>query len=366
MNRNLSVYLDLVRLGAALGVFLSHAKRFIDPGLSKLLSTHGPECVALFFVLSGFVIRYATLRGETGVKSYAVARMSRMWSVAIPAILVGAICDRIGVTINPNFYKDLEFWDGPATILEIARSLAFLNETWGARVTMGTNEAYWSLGYEVAYYIAFCIIFIKSTIGRLAFLFIWCAVFGPQIIAYGLLWALGIFAFDFAKKYDGSAHKNHKKLAMALFLSPALYPILKYLVFPPAGSPMRFDSIHQWLVSYAYFLSIGILISAHFIGCSMLFPKQLAIPKTLEKAITWAAGTTFTIYLMHQPIIVMMSAINNIAPSKMLSGYLGLAVAIVILFLLAELGERRKQQARTILNWAAAGFTLAKRGTNKQ
>ena len=131
VNRNLSIYLDLVRLCAALGVFLGHARRFLDPELSKLVATHATECVAIFFVMSGFVIRHVTRDSAAGLTSYGLDRAARMWSVVAPAILVTLAADRIGASINPAFYQTLEFWDGTGRFAEILTSLLFLNEAWG-------------------------------------------------------------------------------------------------------------------------------------------------------------------------------------------------------------------------------------------
>ncbi|HEV7352114.1 MAG TPA: acyltransferase family protein [Brevundimonas sp.] len=358
MNRNLSIYLDLVRLAAAIGVFLSHAKRFVDPDLSKLISTHGPECVALFFVLSGFVIRHATVNRGVGARSYALARLSRMWSVAIPAVAVTALFDAVGFTYNPAYYASLEFWNGPANYFEIAQSLSFLNEAWGARVTMGTNDPFWSLGYEVAYYILFLVTFIKRRRLQIAFFLAWTALFGPQILAYGALWGLGIVAYDVCQKASNRSPRPALWIAISLTASPALYPIFKYIVFPPLGSPMRFESISQWAVAYVYYLMIGLLVALHFVGCAIIMKRGNFVPARVEAAIRWAAGATFTIYLMHQPIIVAMAAINERHPSAWLSGPGGLITTLICLFLLAEAGERRKRETRAVLEWLVNRLTV--------
>src|ERR1700742_1917757 len=86
MNRQTSLYLDLVRFLAALAVFVSHicGQRFTG-GLLWQSEPYGDEAVDVFFVLSGFVIGYVTDGRETSTRSFAVARLARIYSVALPA-----------------------------------------------------------------------------------------------------------------------------------------------------------------------------------------------------------------------------------------------------------------------------------------
>ena len=60
MRRELSVYLDVLRLSAALTVFVSHLSWIqISGGFLWQLQFLGHDAVMVFFVLSGFVIQYA-------------------------------------------------------------------------------------------------------------------------------------------------------------------------------------------------------------------------------------------------------------------------------------------------------------------
>ncbi len=65
-----SVYLDLVRFGAALLVFLEHARLSglvaSVPGMDHLAG----EAVAIFFVLSGYIIA-STTSAERGWRAFA-------------------------------------------------------------------------------------------------------------------------------------------------------------------------------------------------------------------------------------------------------------------------------------------------------
>lgn len=348
MNKNLSVYLDLVRFAAAIGVLLGHARRFLVPEVPKIVASHASECVAVFFVLSGFVICYVFRRGENSLSPYASSRLYRIFSVVIPAVMVTIISDRIGFKFNPEYYSSLEFWDGPARLREVLSSLLFINESWGRHVVMGTNEPYWSLGYEVAYYLAFAGIFIRSKLLKFVFFTLWLLVFGPKIAAYGVLWLLGVGAYELLR----SDRLSELKLRYVIILValPVLYPVLKYQIFPPVGAPMRYFSFAQWVTAYGYYVSIAVLCAGHIIGVALISRSNLfQVPKLLEVSIRWLAGATFTIYLMHQPLIVAAAALGQHGVGAQFSGLSALVFVLVVLFVLAECGERRKALLKKIL-----------------
>src|SRR3954451_14311241 len=87
MSPALSVYLDLIRFAAAVVVVLSHSWLILFPGLP--LHWPGPGAVIVFFVLSGFVIALVTDARDRTLTDYALSRLSRLWSVAIPVLCFG-------------------------------------------------------------------------------------------------------------------------------------------------------------------------------------------------------------------------------------------------------------------------------------
>jgi peptidoglycan/LPS O-acetylase OafA/YrhL len=77
MTAVLSLYLDLVRLLAALTVLLSHfAYTRISGGDYLIFRRFGADVVIVFFVLSGYVIAYVTEEGERSAMDYAVNRFA--------------------------------------------------------------------------------------------------------------------------------------------------------------------------------------------------------------------------------------------------------------------------------------------------
>ncbi|MFD1960865.1 hypothetical protein ACFSHP_21085 [Novosphingobium panipatense] len=64
MNKNVSIFLEALRLFAALLVFVGHAGSVFQIELPSLVGHSAKEGVAIFFVLSGFVIAFVTQEKE--------------------------------------------------------------------------------------------------------------------------------------------------------------------------------------------------------------------------------------------------------------------------------------------------------------
>ena len=97
MSLAVSVYLDLFRMAAALVVFLSHTTAsHLTAFLVPEAESFGGEAVAAFFVLSGFVIGYVADTRENAPRLYAVSRLARVYSVALPAIIITLAFDAVG------------------------------------------------------------------------------------------------------------------------------------------------------------------------------------------------------------------------------------------------------------------------------
>lgn len=107
MNKNFSLYLDIVRFVAALAVFLDHlsSKPFTENVLFHAFGLYGQLAVIVFFVLSGYVIAFVTATKELDAKSFFVARVSRIYSVVILALILTLLLDNIGMIFNGDFYQ---------------------------------------------------------------------------------------------------------------------------------------------------------------------------------------------------------------------------------------------------------------------
>lgn len=112
MNNNFSALLNSCRWGAAFLVVLSHVRHLILIDYKDIeyksifikgfyfITGLGHEAVVVFFVISGFLVGGLTVRKwsvKLSYKDYFAARFSRIYSVLIPALLLGAGLDWIGL-----------------------------------------------------------------------------------------------------------------------------------------------------------------------------------------------------------------------------------------------------------------------------
>ncbi len=197
LSNSLSVYLDLLRFLAAMAVFMLHASfhRFTGglPGLWRL-SVFGNDAVMLFFVLSGFVIAHVASRNEHHWKDYSAARLSRLWSICIPALLLTAALDALGMRLAPDLYA-FAWYEYDQPVARLLASLLFLNELWFYSVQPFSNTPYWSVGYEFWYYVLFGAAMFLRGRKRVAALAVVAGVMGPKILLLLPVWLAGVWAF---------------------------------------------------------------------------------------------------------------------------------------------------------------------------
>ncbi len=182
LDPNLSIYLDLLRLVAAFEVVLGHARHFVMPRLPGFISGHTGEAVAVFFVLSGFVIAFVAEEKEHSLRAYATARLSRLYSVCLIALLAGFVCDMITQRYGVVPITDHPFYD-PAYLTNLPFALTFTNELWFSHRVFGSNEPYWSLGFEAAYYVIFAAFFYLGRVRGAVIGVLLMLAFGPKIVA---------------------------------------------------------------------------------------------------------------------------------------------------------------------------------------
>ena len=105
-----SIFLDGIRFLAAFAVLVIHCRAiwFPETELDLLSSNLSHGAVVIFFVLSGFVIAHTTSNNNRSAKEYAIARLSRLYSVFLPAIVITAICALIIRMAAPDTYVRYE------------------------------------------------------------------------------------------------------------------------------------------------------------------------------------------------------------------------------------------------------------------
>jgi peptidoglycan/LPS O-acetylase OafA/YrhL len=355
MSRAFSLYLDVVRFVAALLVLFYHANWIYRPGI--LFTSLGHEAVVIFFVLSGFVIAYVADTREQDFREFMVARGARILSVAIPAIALTALLDTAGYHIDEAVYPEgYRAWDLP--LIRVITSTLFLNEIWLLGIQLFTNVPYWSLNYEVWYYVLFGILFFyKGRFSRIVFVLV-CVLLGPKILLLLPVWWLGVWIY----RSEYLARLPHPLAWLCLVLSIAGGYWYVHVNLGQLGwdylKQLLGEDLHVQLSFSRQFISdyyLGLVLALHFVGLRVLLAQVNFVPGSLEAVIRYLAGATFSIYLFHQPLLWFYSAVFSWVEAGIPRYAVVVPLTIVTAFILSIFTEQKKnvwkQWLENILLW---------------
>ena len=165
----------------------------------------------VFFVLSGLVISNSVFRdlqtGQWSWRRYFTSRATRMYLVAIPAIVLTFALDRLGIVLFASRVDSADInnlWINPELISErsslttVAGNLLFLQGI--AVPTLGSNAPLWSLANEWWYYCVFPLGLLawsggsptRSRLGMAVAGLALLAFVGPTLALYFSIWLLGV------------------------------------------------------------------------------------------------------------------------------------------------------------------------------
>jgi peptidoglycan/LPS O-acetylase OafA/YrhL len=362
MNRNLSIYLDFVRFMTALTVFVVHAnyQRFTG-GLPVLwqLKDLGNDAVMVFFVLSGFVIAHVAATKESTLQEYAASRLARLYSVVVPALILTLTLDAAGSVLDPSLYSG-RWYEYDQPLQRVLAGLTFTNELWFSYTRPFSNGPFWSLGYEPWYYVLFGAAFFLRGTARYVAVTVVCLLIGPKILLLMPVWLLGVWAYHEASRPRLSA----KQGLMLMIGSAGLYLFFRLNDGPDHLLDLTRewfgpDVLHDKLSWSRKFLSsylIGICVALHFIGAAALAPHLKRLPQVLERPIRFSAGLTFSLYLLHYPLLQFFSAlVPTLGMQEHRAAFVGVGVLAVVA-LLGPAIERQKAPLRELLlTWFEGG-----------
>ncbi|WP_448563283.1 acyltransferase family protein [Thalassotalea ganghwensis] len=346
MNRKFSVYLDFIRFSAALAVFVSHVPGFAGGWLWQLAG-FGHEAVVVFFVLSGFVISYVVFeKQESGIK-YTVSRLARIYSVAIPALLLTLSLYYLGQEVNQAAFVSLnERLNDP--ILTLISAFTFTNQSWLASPVF-SNLPYWSLGYEVLFYLFFGVLVYVRGNKRLMLLGLVCLLMGPSILLYLPIWLAGVFCFKKLKVYYLSFSValllySISIVGIALLSINSIQSEINTFMLKVIGSDfysILLEPAEKFASDYvlALFVTLHIFSSYHLINNSNFF----SIGKKLELLVKEMSSHTFSLYLYHMPMLYFISAIFPYDTLPLLNLAFCWFIVPLLIFLLSHVTEKKKR-----------------------
>jgi peptidoglycan/LPS O-acetylase OafA/YrhL len=353
LSEPVSLYLDVIRLGAATLVFLSHiGLQAVSGGFLWQLHAYGTVAVVIFFVLSGYVVAFASDRpGVTG-QDYFVARLSRMYSVALPAIVLSVLLFELSAGVLPN--ELVAGWDIGTLSLHVIASALFLNHAWGLWLEPPLDVPYWSLSFEMAFYILFGVWRFCRPDWRIAGVVLIAALFGPRIVAMFPMWLLGLACYRAGQSLSVGRRVGWLMTVGSAGIIVALATVRYDTGIFTGASGMMQHSLVQIAEDYL----VACLFALHIVGVSAV-ASDFAWITRFRRAIRWSAGATFSVYLFHHPILLVLSAwLPWPKPSWVFRATLILGT-VAIVFALAEVTERRRQIWRRLFDRLWTQFAAA-------
>ena len=357
--------MDAMRAVAALAVLVAHVRHAVivdaDARLSAawtalyVFTSLGGQAVMVFFVLSGFWITKSVISKHTHPEFffiYFVERLTRLWIVLVPAVVLGVLLDYVGrYALDLPLY--LGHYDSQLFSKDVASSLSlttiigniFFLQTLFVD-TVGTNDSLWSLTNEFWYYVWFPILFVvvsgrkfswpaaAAAFAALASMFL----FHKLLVGF-VCWLLGAAAC-FASRNVSEAWRA--KIA-ALHLTA-----IAGGVFAVALIVTRAPSIqgHHDLV--------GLTVSGAFAALLFcLVASRATAPGWLRRLSRFGAGSSYSLYAFHLPFVAFLTAVlaapsHRLAPSAKAAAIFAAMVAVttVYAFGMSLLTERHTKALR--------------------
>jgi peptidoglycan/LPS O-acetylase OafA/YrhL len=295
------------------------------------LSRFSHDAVVIFFVLSGFIIYYSTTTRTQNWREYVVMRLSRIYSVALPAVL---ICISLALVLSsqPDFDPTRYSNYSPVSVWHTVSSLLFLNQSWMNEAELVLNIPYWSLCYEVWFYVLFGAWYFTNGWRRIALVAVASLVAGPSILLLMPIWLIGAWL---AASRNYAVHMPPAKAWLA-FLGPLtlivfinllkIDTLIQHSLYQVIPGYWRLENAQRFVTDYL----IGAALCLHIASFSSL---PLAFQKWFERfQWFWAllAGFSFTLYLFHRPMTQWLGANYPISSGQVLqSTFVALAILIV-------------------------------------
>lgn len=366
MSRTSSLYLDLLRFCAACTVLLGHLGRFLgfSPHAYRFVEELSGQGVTIFFVLSGFVIRHTAEHKDHDAGSYFLSRLTRLYSVIVPALLLTLMADAMGARFDPSVYTPGHDYGGSFPVLRTLISLLFLNQIWFLNIVPFSNGPFWSLAYEFWYYVIFAAFFYLKGARRYWVALILALAVGPKIALMFPLWLLGAGLYWIIPRINLSTRQAYLLLlfSLALYIPFEGLGIYRYLGW--RSHLLLGDRILALLGNVTEFIpnyAAGGIIALNIVAISKIGGGP--IPAILDRFATQiraAASVTFSIYLYHRPLTFLAIAMLGRAPPLGIAVPVSLAIFAAVC-LLGLVTERRKHVARrALLGLASLGRPLAR------
>lgn len=313
ISKSESVTLDAIRSVAAFMVFASHWSTYSgNEQKYHYVYSSGFLGVLIFFVLSGYVIAAATVTREITASAYAVARVARLYSVALPVLVLLPVMDWVMAIHYPAAVHQMS--DSSFPVLRILVSMIFANMWWFWNFGPFSDGPYWSLSFEAAYYVIWGFYQFGGK-WRWRGIVITSVVVGPKILLLLPVWLAGVLLFRSGLRLTKSGAICAIPVALGCIALGRFHDVLPAVPWVEEAS---FPS--HWLRGFGFCLGLSSALTlSPFHGNGIW---------------RWLAERSFTVYLLHYPLLKYISVIMGPTSHTLIGGWvlaiLTLAICLAV------------------------------------
>ena len=298
--------ITVFRGAAALEVFVGHVRNHSFPDyklvaapnlIFKLLvasTGYGRQAVMVFFVMSGWLVGGSFLNRVQGHKheggaliNYAIDRLSRLWIVLIPALLL---------TLGVGLFLNLVL--GQTSVVTWAELSVpnFFGNLVGLQMILlpcfGGNYALWSLANETWYYVLFPLLVIPFMADRpLVWKIIGLTVF------WGLIWALPHDIVIYFQIWLVGVCFSRIDISGSRWRALFLFSV--FGVFSLVVRWYRFDG------SFSYDFLIGLFFAIFLASTKFKVTTPIWL-RPWEKMGQILSEFSFSLYVLHVPLVLLL------------------------------------------------------------
>jgi peptidoglycan/LPS O-acetylase OafA/YrhL len=317
MRPGTSDFLSASRWIAAFSVVIYHlyGLSVFNPSPSSLLfrGIHffcgfGRSAVIVFFVISGFLVGGGAIlrRRDSGfsLTDYFVQRVSRIYTVLVPALLAGFVLDRLGIAFfdqsgiyqHPDFFYSNEFGNDLSKHLTLLTFIGNLLSLQTITVsTFGSNGPLWSLANEWWYYVVFGLAMVAYRPGPMLTRVIVGGVslalmlaLPTKISIWFVIWGIGVGVAVLDRYWAGWPFYFGSIIALACLIAVRF----------------AYQQMHTELVDFTLDLAVALGYSAALLCAKNR--KGVAKLWTVNRRL---ASFSYAVYLVHFPAMVLTAAV---------------------------------------------------------
>lgn len=200
-------------------------------------------------------------------------------------------------------YSSPAFW-------EIVSSLLFMNESWLNEAQVPLNGPYWSLCYEVWYYVIFGAFFFCRDRLRWWVAIVAALVAGPAILVLLPIWLLGAWLASSGRYASRWTFTRAwicflGPVAIILFLNSfEVDRVVQIFLYEKVPGFWRLDGSQRFLTDHI----IALAVCLHIAAFSSLPAAVQGFFARYQAVLASLAGFSFTLYLFHRPMTQLLGA----------------------------------------------------------